>query len=650
VIEQALIEERDRDGLGEEVNKMAAKGNLEAVVALVQCRANLNAHATGDRRSALHLAAADGNFEMCEFLLEHKADVHAKDRWGGGALGDAMRGGHTKITKLLQAHGALGGDDDPRSTSMSNAEKMCQAASRGDIEAIKKLVGQGCPVNEADYDKRSPLHLAAAEGHLQVVEFLILYGADVRSRDRWGGDPLKDALRGGHAKVQQVLRKAGARGGTDDHSDHMDMGDRMCHSAAKGNLEQIQKLVAKGASVDACDYDKRSALHLSAAEGHYEVVCFLLDHKADARCVDRWGGTPLKDAVRGGHRKVQERILDAMPAERDTGEDSTSSRTELEKVTQALSYDAFKARPIEERARMEQWHINRKEIVIGSVLGEGQQGYVTKGDWRGMTVAVKVIKPGNSKSDDMDFTNEVEVLSHLRHPTLVLFLGACLVGEPRMIISEYLPGGSLEDEFEQRKGHGPNAKPWRPPVKTVHMWALELAQGLSFLHNCNPPIIHRDLKPGNLLLTAEGHLKVSDFGLSKIYDMTATNGEYRMTGVTGTLRYMAPEVVRSDVYTEKVDIYSFAFNMWFMCAGDRPLLHSSQREFLDAARAHRDLRPDLECIGFRPFAALMAEAWHGNPDLRPVDPAPCPVPCCARTTADMPLCSIRTAPDRPNGS
>jgi len=71
-------------------------------------------------------------------------------------------------------------------------------------------------------------------------------------------------------------------------------------------------------------------------------------------------------------------------------------------------------------------------------------------------------------------------------------------------------------------------------------------------------VIHRDIKPGNLLLTAEGHLKVSDFGLSKIFE-GAQLGAYQMTGVTGTLRYMAPEVMRSEDYTEKVDVYSFSF-------------------------------------------------------------------------------------------
>ena len=87
---------------------------------------------------------------------------------------------------------------------------------------------------------------------------------------------------------------------------------------------------------------------------------------------------------------------------------------------------------------------------------------------------------------------------------------------------------------------------------------------IAFLHGCRPPVIHRDIKPGNLLLTAEGHLKVSDFGLSKIFE-GAQLGAYQMTGVTGTLRYMAPEVMRSEDYTEKVDVYSFSFVSCVSC-------------------------------------------------------------------------------------
>jgi glutaminase len=77
-------------------------------------------------------------------------------------------------------------------------------------------------------------------------------------------------------------------------------------AASKGRLKEIQRLVAGGASVNAADYDQRSALHLAAAEGHGDVVAFLLSNGAEVNARDRWGTMPLSDAMRGGHVAVQQ--------------------------------------------------------------------------------------------------------------------------------------------------------------------------------------------------------------------------------------------------------------------------------------------------------------------------------------------------------
>ena len=106
-------------------------------------------------------------------------------------------------------------------------------------------------------------------------------------------------------------------------------------------------------------------------------------------------------------------------------------------------------------------------------------------------------------------------------------------------------------------------------VQLVRSWAIELAQALAFLHQCKPPIIHRDLKPENILLADNGSIKLADFGLSKICQNKG-RGQYQMTGKTGTLQYMAPEVMRSEQYDSSVDLYSFALVLWFMIHGETP--------------------------------------------------------------------------------
>ena len=189
---------------------------------------------------------------------------------------------------------------------------MCMAAAKGRLEEIQRLVAGGASVNAADYDHRSALHLAAAEGHDAVVAYLIASGAAVNAKDRWGTMPLSDAVRGGHAAVQETIRRAGGVTGHDDHSDHASkFGEKMCHAAARGDLAEIKALVARGGSVNAADYDGRSALHLASAEGHDAVVEYLVDEKADVLARDRWGADPLKDAVRSGHRTVQAILLEA---------------------------------------------------------------------------------------------------------------------------------------------------------------------------------------------------------------------------------------------------------------------------------------------------------------------------------------------------
>lgn len=163
------------------------------------------------------------------------------------------------------------GDDE-----VTVGEKLCKAAARGDLAALRKYIGgEGASVNACDYDRRSALHLAAAEGHESAVSFLLDARADVNAQDRWGGTPLKDAERGFHVSVMKLLQRrggtkpgsgsslSGSRLGTSTPEvSETGLGEMLCHAAAVGDLHAIKKLVSQGASVNFCDYDRRSALHL----------------------------------------------------------------------------------------------------------------------------------------------------------------------------------------------------------------------------------------------------------------------------------------------------------------------------------------------------------------------------------------------------
>lgn len=106
--------------------------------------------------------------------------------------------------------------------------------------------------------------------------------------------------------------------------------------------------------------------------------------------------------------------------------------------------------------------------------------------------------------------------------------------------------------------------------------AKDLAEALDYIHtqvHRDAMIIHRDLKPENLGLSADGRLKLFDFGLCRcVQKRTSENDAYEMTGNTGSLRYMAPEVVLNRGYNEKVDVFSFAVVMWTIA---REKVHST---------------------------------------------------------------------------
>ena len=179
-----------------------------------------------DKRTPLHLAAAEGREDVVQYFLENGAAVNLKDRWDGTPLDDAYRHGHKKVVKLLEAHGGVrsnsaegenrlhdvGVDDAALSSDTdSNAVvELIYAASEGDVHAIQRLVARGAELDRGDYDLRTPLHLAAAEGHEHIVQYFIDQRVELSPRDRWGGTPLGEARRHGHGRVTQLLESHGA--------------------------------------------------------------------------------------------------------------------------------------------------------------------------------------------------------------------------------------------------------------------------------------------------------------------------------------------------------------------------------------------------------------------------------------------------------
>jgi len=155
-----------------------------------------------------------------------------------------------------------------------------------------------------DYDRRTALHVAASEGHVDLCQSLVERGANINRSDRWGGSPLDDAHRHKHHGVFQYLREQGAKFGSPSQANNF------ITAASEGDVEEVKSILEFG-SVDLNhgDYDRRTPLHLAAAEGRVEIVKLLCQAGANVNVQDRWGTTPL-DGAQGARHEACVHILE----------------------------------------------------------------------------------------------------------------------------------------------------------------------------------------------------------------------------------------------------------------------------------------------------------------------------------------------------
>lgn len=184
-------------------------------------------------------------------------------------------------------------------------------------------------------------------------------------------------------------------------------------------------------------------------------------------------------------------------------------------------------------------------------IGMGAYGTVYKSSFHHTVAAVKVLHSQEARRTKQ-FDQELEILSKIRHPHLLILLGAC--PEHGCLAYEYMENGSLEERLF-RKSNTP-AIPWFERYRI----AWEVASALVFLHNAKPKsIIHRDLKPANILLDRNFVSKIGDVGLSMMLqpDSSSITSMYNDTlGPVGTMCYIDPEYQRSGLISPKSDVYA----------------------------------------------------------------------------------------------
>ncbi|KAL1204971.1 LRR receptor-like serine/threonine-protein kinase FEI 1 [Cardamine amara subsp. amara] len=161
---------------------------------------------------------------------------------------------------------------------------------------------------------------------------------------------------------------------------------------------------------------------------------------------------------------------------------------------------------------------------------------------------------------DRFFERELEILGSIKHRYLVNLRGYCNSPTSKLLLYDYLPGGSLDEALHERG----EQLDWDSRVNII----IGAAKGLSYLHHdCSPRIIHRDIKSSNILLDGNLEARVSDFGLAKLLE---DEESHITTIVAGTFGYLAPEYMQSGRATEKTDVYSFGVLVLEVLSGKRP--------------------------------------------------------------------------------
>ncbi|KAK6129507.1 hypothetical protein DH2020_036740 [Rehmannia glutinosa] len=253
-------------------------------------------------------------------------------------------------------------------------------------------------------------------------------------------------------------------------------------------------------------------------------------------------------------------------------------------------------------------------------IGEGGYGPVFKGKLDHTRVAIKVLRP-DAAQGRKQFQQEVEVLSFMRHPNMVLLMGAC--PEYGCLVYEYMNNGSLEDRLF-RKGNTPPI-PWGIRFKI----AADIGTGLLFLHQAKPePLVHRDLKPANILLDRHYTCKISDVGLARLVPPSVADSvtQYHMTSAAGTFCYIDPEYQQTGKLGTKSDIYSLGVMLLQIITARPPMGLTHQVEKAIERDTFADLLdptvsdwPVEEALGYAKLALQCAELRKKDrPDLAKV--------------------------------
>ncbi|KDO22821.1 TKL protein kinase [Saprolegnia parasitica CBS 223.65] len=225
---------------------------------------------------------------------------------------------------------------------------------------------------------------------------------------------------------------------------------------------------------------------------------------------------------------------------------TTTTNTNYRTQTSGPDETQTWARDSATETALAQWRLNEDDVERLQILSKGAYGEVWLGTYRGTPVAIKKLLPGRSSpSDVQDFAKEILLMTTFSSPYIVACIGVSWYRRTElMLLVEFMDSGDLRTKLDE-------TTPASFSIADKLLMASQIAEALVYLHSLETPVIHRDMKSRNVLLDSTKGTKLTDFGVSR-----AATSETMTIGI-GTYRWMAPEILTENHYSEAADIYSF---------------------------------------------------------------------------------------------
>lgn len=307
----------------------------------------------------LHIAVSDSQLQAVEYLLQCGAATEVIDRWGRSPVDCALETRNATILQLLEraqfnssSHSKRSvmfsekstprssssvqrrqGLQMTRSRSSTDLGSFFRAIEEGNTERVKRAWFDGLELDIQDSRGRTSLHIAVENAKVGMIELLLSADVNTSVLDGEGRTPLSIAVEKQYYAIAEMLRNhqkqklvIKAKDGEDEQ--HVAQAFR---ATKRGDLAELQLFVPERVHPDVQDYDLRTLLHIASAEGHYEIVKFLVDCAANVNLLDRWGTSPLSEAIDFAHNKVA-RFLMANHAN-ESGNRATIAVDQIDNIT-----------------------------------------------------------------------------------------------------------------------------------------------------------------------------------------------------------------------------------------------------------------------------------------------------------------------------